>query len=247
MKLLETKNLCFNFGGLKALDDVKIYVCEKEILGIIGPNGAGKTSLFNLISGIYQPTKGEIIYGNHCISSLRYPCIPRLGIGRTFQVVMPLINLSVLENVLAGYGVRFYSNLKGLFQRVQKKKNVREAEKILGIVGLENQKLTLAKNLTLSLQRRLEIARALALNPTLLLLDESFSGLSQEEIEKLMQVVMKIRDTGKTIILVEHNMDVVMRLCDRLIVFNFGKVIAEGSPSEIVNNKLVIEAYLGGG
>lgn len=156
MKLLETKNLCLNFGGLKALENVEIDVYEKEILGIIGPNGAGKTTLFNLISGIYRPNKGEIIYRSECISDLNYFDIPRLGIGRTFQVVMPLSNLNVLENVLAGYGVRFYSNLKNLFKVAQKKRNIEEVEKILELMGLEKHKLTVAKNLTLSLQRRLE-------------------------------------------------------------------------------------------
>ncbi len=244
MHLLETKNLTKEFSGLVALQDISIELQEDEILGVIGPNGAGKTTLFNLLSGIFLPTHGEIYFQNARLDGLKPYQIALAGIGRTFQIVRSFGDLDVLRNLLVAYGHRFYPGLS-VFSRFAQRQHIAKVEEILDWVGLLDRKYELAKNLPLGLKKRLEIARALALEPKVILLDESSAGLVHEEAEDLMALIRTIRDRGITPILIEHNMHVVMNLCDRLVVLDHGEAIARGLPEEIRANPAVIEAYLG--
>lgn len=245
MALLIGKNISKYFGGLKAIHNLSFEVGQGEIYGIIGPNGAGKTTLFNLISGIERFSCGEIFFDGHQIGHMKDYQIGRLGIGRTFQIVRPFANLSVIKNVLAAYGSRFYKGWFLALKPFSAAHHLAQARALLDQVGLKKYEADLANNLSLGLQRRLEIARAMALNPRLLLLDESFSGLSYEEISSLLELVRQIRDQNKTILIIEHNMEVIRQLCGRIMVLNYGEKIAEGNAEQVGSNPLVIEAYLG--
>jgi len=218
---------------------------EGEILGIIGPNGAGKTTLFNLISGIYPPSGGEIIFQGKSILRLKPYQISHLGIGRTFQIVRPFQNLDVETNVLVAYGHRFYPSLWKSTGPFRQPGNLREVQTLIERTGLRSYAKHLAKNLPLGFKKRLEIARALALQPHLLLLDEPSAGLRFEESAQLMELIRQVCDQGIGVLLIEHNMHVVMDLCKRIVVLDHGSKIAEGSPEEIRSNSLVIQAYLG--
>jgi branched-chain amino acid transport system ATP-binding protein len=245
MTLLDVRALSKEFGGLRALDGVSFTSGEGEILGIIGPNGAGKTTLFNLISGIYPPSAGEMSFQGKSILRLKPHQISRLGIGRTFQIVRPFQNLDVETNVLVAYGHRFYPSLwksAGPFRQPQ---FLKEVQTLIQRAGLQSYTKRSAKNLPLGFKKRLEIARALALRPHLLLLDEPSAGLRFEESAQLMELIRQVRDQGIGILLIEHNMQVVMDLCKRIVVLDHGAKIAEGSPEEIRSNSLVIQAYLG--
>lgn len=243
--LLETKNLSVKFGGLMALDRVSFEVVEQEILGVIGPNGAGKTTLFNTICLVVKLTSGEIFFKGKKINDIKQYEIAKIGIGRTFQIVKPFSELSVINNVVAMLGIRNYGSILHSLKKYSTKENIDKASELLNLTGLWDYGNDTAKNLPLGMLRRLEIARALALNPSLILLDESFSGLSYEEATRLMELIFKIRKDGKTIILIEHNMKVAMALSDRMEVLEYGKQIACGKPDEIVKNDRVIQAYLG--
>ncbi len=244
-QILTAKDITKKFGGLEALSDVSFSINKGEIFGIVGPNGAGKTTLFNIISGVLKPTKGKIFFDNQDITNFSASMHARLGIGRTFQVVKPFTNLTVIENVLAAYGIRFYYNIYRSFTQWKKEVFFKDARKILNTVGLSEFENRLANELPLGFQRRLEIARALAIDPKLILLDESFSGLSFSEIEGIKELVKDLNFRGITVLIIEHNIPVIVELCKRVLVLSYGKNIAYGSPQDIVNDKQVIEAYLG--
>jgi branched-chain amino acid transport system ATP-binding protein len=233
--LLEIKNVSRFFGGLAALTNVSFGVEKGEIVGLIGPNGAGKTTLFNVVNGFYGPSKGEVRFRDRRISGLKPHRICGQGIARTFQVVKPLQRMSVFDNVLASAFLRA--------------KTRREAEEIamdaLHFTGLSGERDVISKGLPLGLRKRLEIARALATQPELLLLDESFAGLNPTELNESIGIIRKIKEKGITIMIIEHHMKVIMAISDRIVVLNYGERIAEGAPQDIRNNRLVVEAYLG--
>jgi branched-chain amino acid transport system ATP-binding protein len=236
--VLEIKDVTKSFGGLMAINHLSLELNEGEILGIIGPNGSGKTTLFNLITGFMKPNSGKIIFMGDDITGGKCHQICCQGIARTFQLVKPFLYLTTLQNAIAGrlYGKRCAPNLKTA---------TIEAEAILDYVGLKAKKNMLAKSLTLPDRKRLEVARALATKPKILLLDEVMAGLNPTEMENAIDLVRKIRDTGITIMLVEHIVKAILGLSDRIIAINTGEKIAEGPPRQVVTNKKVIEAYLG--
>jgi len=245
MALLEVTALSKEFDGLRALDEVSLTSEEGEILGIIGPNGAGKTTLFNLISGIYPSSGGEISFRGKSILNLKPHQISRLGIGRTFQIVRPFQNLDVETNVLVAFGHRFYPSFWKSIEPFRQPEILKEVKTLVEKTGLLPYTKQVAKNLPLGFKKRLEIARALALRPRLLLLDEPSAGLRFEESAQLMDLIRQVRDQGIGVLLIEHNMHVVMDLCQRIVVLDHGSKIAEGSPEGIRSNSLVIQAYLG--
>jgi len=245
MPLLEVTGLSKEFDGLRALDGVSFAALEGEILGIIGPNGAGKTTLFNLISGIYPPSGGDVSFQGKSLRHLKPHQISRLGIGRTFQIVRPFPNLDVDTNVLVAYGYRFYPSLWNSTNPYRQPEILGEVQTFIERTGLRPYAKQLAKNLPLGFKKRLEIARALALNPRLLLLDEPSAGLRYEESAQFMELIRQVRNQGIGVLLIEHNMQVVMDLCRRIVVLDHGCKIAEGSPEEIRSHPQVIQAYLG--
>lgn len=248
--VLEIKKISKNFGGIQALNDVSFSVKQGEVLGLIGPNGAGKTTMFNMITAMYPPSAGEIIFDGKPLKDLKPHEITKMGICRTFQNIRLFADLTVRENVMVGNHCRLTTNVlqsvfKTKFQRQEEKQVLETSDEILEIVGLADDMHTIAKNLSYGQQRRLEIARALASKPKLILLDEPAAGMNEKETNDLFDLIKKIQSLNITVLLIEHDMPLVMRICDRLIVLNFGGKIAEGSPQSIQNNKEVIEAYLG--
>ncbi|PIC98423.1 MULTISPECIES: ABC transporter ATP-binding protein [unclassified Sporosarcina] len=248
--VLEIKKISKNFGGIQALTDVSFSVEEGEILGLIGPNGAGKTTMFNMITAMYPPSSGEISFVGNPLSNLKPHQITEKGICRTFQNIRLFSDLTVRENVMVGNHCRLKTNvMQSVFrtkaQKAEEARVLATSDEILEVVGLANDKETIAKNLSYGAQRRLEIARALASRPKLILLDEPAAGMNEKETNDLFNLIKKIQTLDITVLLIEHDMPLVMRVCNRIIVLNFGKKIAEGTPSSIQNNKEVIEAYLG--
>jgi branched-chain amino acid transport system ATP-binding protein len=238
MPLLEGEGVTRHFGGLAAVSDVDFAVDPGEVVGLIGPNGAGKTTLFNLISGALAPKSGEIRFKDQKINGLRPNRICRLGVARTFQSVKVFGNLPAMENVRLGV-------LFGRHDSLSSADAASKATELLEYVGLSAVSATLAKDLTLANQKRLEVARALATKPELLLLDEMMAGLNPTETVEAMEMVTRIRDEGTTIFMIEHVMKAIMSVCDRIIVLHHGKKIAEGTPQEISTSKTVVEIYLG--
>lgn len=251
MSLLKTTNLGISFGGLRAVDDVNIEIKEGELIGLIGPNGAGKTTIFNLLTGVYKPTDGDISINGTSTNKKTTPQIVALGVARTFQNIRLFKNLSVLDNVkLALNNSMSYSTLSAVLRLPKYWKEERMATDtaldLLDIFDMAEMANITAGNLSYGQQRKLEIARALATSPKLLLLDEPAAGMNPNETKELMNTIRFIRDKFKiSILLIEHDMDLVMGICERLYVLNFGRIIASGLPEEIQNNKEVITAYLG--
>ena len=238
MRLLEVAGLNKHFGGLAACTNVDFHVEQGEILGLIGPNGAGKTTLFNLVSGALRPDSGAIAFRGSDITGLKPHQITRMGIGRTFQSVKIFSKMSVFENVLLSY---HFGNAKPSNKKEAKEKT----EGVLKFVELSAMKDSRAMDLILANQKRLEVARALATGPDLLLLDEVMAGLNPTEVAQAMDLVKRIREKGTTILMIEHVMKAIMNICDRIVVLHHGEKIAEGCPEDISKNKTVIEVYLG--
>lgn len=250
-ELLRTTDVSEVFGGLKAVADFNIYINKGELIGLIGPNGAGKTTAFNLITGVYQPTTGEITFDGKSIVGLKPYQITQRGIARTFQNIRLFSELSVLDNVKIAYHCHVkYGLLESVFRLGRYFREEKEIEeeslKLLKIFKLEDKAYETAKNLPYGAQRRLEIARALAAKPKLLLLDEPAAGMNPQETKELMDMIHWIRKQfGLTVLLIEHDMSLVMGICERIYVLEYGMIIANGTPDEIKNDPEVIRAYLG--
>lgn len=233
--ILQVNSVTKCFGGLTAVNNVSFDVQPGEIIGLLGPNGAGKTTLFNVISGFYAPTNGTILFKGQDISGKPPYTLADRGIGRTFQVVKPFAGLTVLENIIIASFLRY----------PKRKEAEQQAWKILENTGLADRADVSAASLTLAGRKRLEIGKALALEPTFLLLDEVVAGLNPTEADKTVELILELKKQGMTILVVEHIMRVIMNISDRLVVLNFGEKIAEGTAAEVARNPLVIEAYLG--
>lgn len=249
--ILEVKDITRRFGGLVAVNVVSFVVQEQEIFGLIGPNGAGKTTLFNMITGLLSPTKGELIYQGENITKFKAYKIATKGIARTFQNLRLFGNLSVLENVAIAHHIHYKTNLfKSILglppTALEEKETYSKSRELLSLMGLIEKAEQLARNLAYGEQRRLEIARALALKPKILLLDEPAAGMNPAEKVALSKLIRQIRsDFNLTVILIEHHVPLVMGLCDRIAVLDFGQLIALGKPEIVKNDPAVIEAYLG--
>ena len=236
-KILEVKNATKQFGGLKANENVSFDVEAGEIVGLVGPNGAGKTTLFNSISGVYELTSGSVSFDGQDITKRKAYQIAKMGIGRTFQIPQTLVDLKVYENVLVG----------ALCKRDNMDEALKRVDEVLEFCGITHMRDMVAGSLNVPQRKRLEIARALATDPKLILLDETMSGLTATERKEAIDLIWKINNSGIAVVLIEHNMDVVMSVSNRVVVLVSGKLLMVGSPAEVTSNPEVIEAYLGGG
>lgn len=251
--VLETRGLGISFGGLKAADNVNVCIKKNEIYGLIGPNGAGKTTVFNMLTGVYQPTTGTFFLNGEELRGSNQEAINKKGIARTFQNIRLFNNMTVIRNVMVGlhnlpeYQCSLFESILRLPRHFKVEKAMRDrAKELLSIFGLLEDRNTLACNLPYGKQRKLEIARALATNPKLLLLDEPAAGMNPQETAELMSTIRFVRDSfDMTILLIEHDMSLVSGICDRLTVLNFGQTLAEGDVDTVLNDPEVIKAYLG--